>query len=250
LATTVRAVLPDGMRRAVQALAVPDAPESAVPDVQRQAVKEISIGERRAAEQAPGVEAAEDSRALPEAADSNLVWERILPEQPGAQSRLVLLLPQPPENSPAAWLRAASSPQALAAPPEGRQAARQVWKSRAAERELVLQAQRAEASRALPAVAREPQAWPRLDSVQQEPAAEAPRQPREREELQSPEEVVAEAPLRPASYEPLWLRFLSRHYPKRFVARQPIPHRRVRGNAGAPSPLRRDQSSSNAFFSQ
>jgi hypothetical protein len=168
-----------------------------------------------------------------------------------------LLLPQPPENSQAVWLRAASLPRglvaplALAAPPEGPQTARRIWQLRV-QRISVLQAQWAEKSRALSPVAREPQAWPPQDSVQQEPAAEAPRQPREQEELELPEEELATeaAPLRLASYEPLWPRLLSRLYPKRLLARQPIPLRRVRGNAGAPSPRRRHQSNSNAFFSQ
>jgi hypothetical protein len=107
-------------------------------------------------------------------------------------------------------------------------------------------------------VEREPQAWPQQNSVQQrESAAEAPQQPRAREELQLSEEVVAEAevaaeaaPLRLASYDPLWPRLLSLPDPKRFFARQPIPHRRARENAGAPSQRRRHQSSWNAFFSR
>ena len=75
---TVRDALPHGTCRSVQVLVVPGAQGSGVPGVQRRSVKEISIGEHRAGEEAPGVEAAEDSRALPQATDSNLVWEQTL----------------------------------------------------------------------------------------------------------------------------------------------------------------------------
>jgi hypothetical protein len=45
-------------------------------------VKEISMEQHRVEQQGLGAEAAEDSLALPEAEDSNLVWERLLRKRP------------------------------------------------------------------------------------------------------------------------------------------------------------------------
>ena len=59
-----------------------------------------------------------------------------------------------------------------------------------------------------------------------------------------------EAPLRPASCEPLWPPLLSRLLSEAAFSSAAIPLRQVRGNARAPLPRQRHQSSSSASFSR
>jgi hypothetical protein len=137
--------------RVSQALAAPAGQKEVVPGEQRQAVLQFSIGQLQVVEQAPGAEAAGDSRALQEEADSNLAWEQSVRMYPGATLFLVLL------RTLASSQQAQLAPRALAAPPQGQRVARRASKLRAA-RMQVLQASGPEASQPVPQAEPEPRA--------------------------------------------------------------------------------------------
>lgn len=130
---------------------------------------QFSIGQLRVVEQAPGAEAAGDSRALREEEDSNLAWEPTVRMHSGGPLFLASLQTQLQEKLEAAWLLAspglpvASSPRALvaplvlAAPPQGQRVARRASKLRV-EQMQVLQAPWPGVSQAVPRVELEPQA--------------------------------------------------------------------------------------------
>jgi hypothetical protein len=178
--------------------------------VRRRGALQFSIGPLRVVEQAPGAEAAGDSRAHQEEADSSLAWEQTGRMCSGGPLFLALLQTLLRENLQAAWLRAspappvASSPRvqvaqlALAVPPQGQRVARQASKLRV-ERMQALEARWLEASRAVPRVEGQPQAWPRRELVQPQLVGYG------LQEQGEPQlrEAVAEAPQLPASCEPL-----------------------------------------------
>jgi hypothetical protein len=103
------AVLPDAARRAARVL------------VARGVLKLVGLdAQHRAGDSRTASARQEDLRALPEEADSNLVWGHLCPEPSGAQQQVALPY-QPPEKLQAALLleevstRPASSKQGLAA---------------------------------------------------------------------------------------------------------------------------------------
>jgi hypothetical protein len=222
-------VLPGVARRSVRVLAVRGVPKLAVQDAQRQCAREILMGQRRrAAERLTVAGPREDSHALPEAADSNLVWGQPCLQPPAAQ-------PQPAQMQAEALPQAVSSRQVHATPPTLAVAPKRPGAAQRAslllsmEPLLVLQAPRAEPARPL-------LVWFRQGSVQhlwEERAEELLPQSLERLELESPA-GVAEEPRLLVSCEPPWLRLLSRLCPKPFFPRQQIPPPRLRGNVAAP----------------